>query len=305
MASNISVFDLDNYPSNPKTVSVDITEVVPYGNNGEDTWVFSATTTATASGGAAIQRIYIRNAKWGWAKSSGLKQGPYDVTNAQRHLKVSIDESIGSGVEVALTANALPLSGSAVASDLQNKINATARTGGSKAGNLSYLNATVRYNSGFFEIISGTASDEYTGANRSSVSVADGTTTTGLAAELGFDISFGSETFASTQIKHTSLASPYTAPSTTLSIVDSGRLSSGDCIAIMDGTNTEYRGVTTAAGTVITLSSGFSNSYVAGSLIQVLALQDPSGKPPAAYDTVDDLVKFAISSIANQIDFSR
>lgn len=304
MAVNVNVFNLENFPNNPKTVSVDLTELVPFGNGGEDVWVFSAVTSATASGGAAIQRLYMNHTKFGYVKSSGLKTGPYTVSAGQRHLKISIDEDIGSGVEIALTANDLPLGGDAVASEIQTKINAVARPGGSKFGNLSYLNATARFVNGQFQIISGTAGDLYTGIDRTSVKVIDGLTTTGLAAELGFDIPFTSEALASAQVKQTSVSVNY-AGGTSLTVTNAGIVSTGDCIAITNGTTTDFRGVTTAAGTAITLASGISNSYDAGSLVQVLALRDPSGDPPAIYARVDDYINFAVNSIVNQIDFSR
>lgn len=304
MAVNVTVLDLENFPNNSKTVTVDLSELVPFGNSGEDSWVFSTVTTATASGGAAIQKLYINDTKWGWIKSSGLKPGPYTINDSQKHLKVAVDEAIGSGAEITLATSALPIAGSAVAKDIQAKINNLASAGGSKAGNLSYLNTTVRFTNGTFEIISGTASDEYTGSSRSSVAIADGTSTTGLASELGFDITFSSENLASTLIKQTSVASVYSAESTSLTIADSGRVVGGDCIAITDGTNLEFRGVESGIGASVTLSSGFTNGYAAGALIQVLDIQDPSGDPPPAFNTIDDYVKFGINSIANQINFA-
>jgi hypothetical protein len=303
MAVNVSVFDLVNYPNNPKTVTVDMTELVPYGNGGEDTWVFSAITTATASGGAAIQRLYISQNKIGWVKSSGLSQGPYTVNSGQKHLQVAIDEDIAEAVEITLDENTVAIGGNSVAKDIQTKISATALTGGAKEGNLAYLNASVRFVNGAFEIISGSASDVYTGVTRSSVDVIDGTSTTGLAAELGFDITFSSEDLASTPPKQTSLASPYTT-GTSITIVTDGLISGGDCIAITDGTNTEFRGIESGAGATVTLSSGLANTYGVGTLVQVLTVQDPAGKPVSGYETVDDIVKFSIASIVNQIDFS-
>ncbi len=304
MAVNVSVYNLENYPNNPKTVSVDLTELVPYGNGGEDAWVLSALTSATASGGAAIQRLYINHIKFGWAKSSGLKSGPYDVTNVQRHLKVAIDEDIGSAAEIALSVSDLPIGGDAVAKDMQTKINALALTGGAKAGNLSYLNAIVRYVNGVFEVISGTASSLYTGVDRTSVVIADGTTTTGMLSELGFDIPFTSQSLATTQVKQTSLASPYSS-GLSLSVVNGALVSNGDCIAITDGSNTAFRGVQTVVGNTLTLASGIGNSFAAGSLIQVLGFRDPSGEPPPIYTRVDDIVNHGVNSIVNQIDFSR
>jgi hypothetical protein len=303
MAVNVSVFDLVNYPSNPKTVTVDLTELVPYGNSGEDTWVISAVTTATASGGASIQRLYLSDIKFGWAKSSGLQSGPYSITDSQKHLKIAIDEDIADAVEIALDTNILGLGGDAVASDIQSKLSNAASAGGAKAGNLSYLNAVCTYTNGTFMIISGTASNLYSGSTRSSVAVADGTTTTGLAAELGFDIPFTSENIVSTQVKQTSLAADYSS-GTSITVAGTGIVSEGDCVGITDGTNTEYRGVESSLGTAVTLSSGMDNSYLTGSLVQVLELQDPSGEPPPAYANIDDVLKFAIASIVNQIDFS-
>lgn len=304
MAVNVSVFDLVNYPSNPKTVTVDITELVPYGNGGEDTWVFSAITTATASGGAAIQRLYISQNKVGWAKSSGLKQGPYAVTASKKHLKVSVDEDIAAAVEITLDENVSALSGTAVAKDIQTKLSATALVGGAKAGNLAYLNAICRFVDGAFEIVSGTASDVYTGVTRSSVDIADGTTTTGLAAELGFDVLFTSENIASNPPSQTSLATTASASATSLTVTTAGIVSGGDCVAITDGVNTEFRGIESSIGSELTLSSGINNGYGAGSLVQVLTLQDPTGKPVSAYQTLDDVVKFSLASLINQIDFS-
>lgn len=304
MAVNVSVFDLVNYPSNPKTVTVDITELVPYGNGGEDTWVFSAITTATASGGAAIQRLYISQNKVGWAKSSGLNQGPYTVSSGQKHLKVSIDEDIASAVEITLDESVSALGGTTVAKDIQAKLSATALTGGAKAGNLAYLNAVCRFVNGAFEIISGTASDVYVGVSRSSVDVADGATTSGLAAELGFDMAFTSESIASNPPSQTSLVSTASALATSLSVTTAGVVTEGSCVAITDGVNTEFRGIESSVGNVLTLSSGINNGYAAGSLVQMLTLQDPTGQPVSAYETLDDVVKFSLASIINQIDFS-
>lgn len=303
MAVNVSVFDLDNFPNNSKTVTVDLSELVPYGNGGEDSWVLSANTSATASGSVAIQRLYISNTKWGWLKSSGLNSGPYNVTDTQKNLKVAIDENIASGAEVTLSTSALTLGGDTVAKDLQSKIGALGKTGGAKAGNLAYLNAAVSFENGRFKVVSGTASSEYTGVDRSSVSIADGTSTTGLAAELGFDIPFTSQDLAGTAVKQTSVGSAYTS-GLTLSTSLAGVVGTGDCIAVTDGTNKEFRGVESSIGTTVTLSSGLGNSYAEGSLIQVLDVRDPSGEPPPAYSTVDDYVKFSLASIINQINFA-
>jgi len=302
MAVNVTVFDLLNNPNNPKQVIVDLASVVPLGNGGEDAYVLTSSTSATASGAggtSAIQKLYIRDTRIGWAKSSGLKTGPYAVTGSKKHLKVAIDED--TGVEIMLAQSVTPITGEAVAEDLQTKINNLAKTGGSKVGNLSYLNATVRYINGRFEILSGT-SGAYTGVDRSSVAVTDGITTTGLLAELGFDISITSQALAGNAVGVTSLASGYVS-GTSMTVTTAGVVSSGDAIVITDGTNTAYRGVTTANGTTLTLSSGIGTGFAAGSMVQVLGLRDFSAEPPPIYTDIDDLMKYAITYIANQINF--
>jgi hypothetical protein len=302
MATNVPVFDLVNFPGTQKTVTVDLQEVVPLGNSGEDVWVLTASTTATASGGSAIQKLYLNDIKIGWAKSSGLVPGPYDVTVSQRHLKVSIDEDISEAVQIALDYDTLPISGEDVARNIQSKLYLSGKPGGAKAGNLSYLNASCVYENNTFKIVSGTSSTTYTGVDRSSVAVADGTTTTGLAAELGFDIPTTSQILASSPVSQTSIISSYTSPSTTL-VLTTAIAAGGDAIGITNGTTTEYRGVQTAAGTTLTLASGFTNSYAAGSKVQILKMQDDSGQPPAPYDNIDDYLKYQIAYIANQIHF--
>jgi len=303
MAVNVTVFDLVNFPNNPKTVTVDLTELVPLGNAGEDTWVLSAITSATASGGAAIQRLYISDTSFGWAKSNNLNSGPFDVTASQRHLKVAIDEDVASAVEIELATSAQQIGGNAVANDMQTKLSDTARTGGAKVGNLAYLNATVTFIDGVFKIISGSASSSFTGVSRSSVDVADGSSTTGLAAELGFDILVTSENLAAAPPTQTSLSASYTS-GTSLTIANSGFVVGGDCVVVSDGTNVEFRGVESGSGTAVTLSSGLANPYASGSVVQILTQQDPEGVPVSALTTVDDYIKFSIASLTNQIDFS-
>lgn len=304
MAVNVNVYNLESFPNNSKIVTVDLSELVPYGNNGEDAWVLSANTTATAAGSAVIQKMYISDTKWGWLKSSGINSGPYTINASQQNLRISIDEVIGSGAEITLATSALQLGGDTVAKDLQSKISSLALAGQVKEGMLSYLNVSVEYKNGRFIIISGTASSDYVGADSSFVEIADGVTTTGLAAELGFDIVFSSQTIAGEPVKSTSLTAVHTAPSADITVAAPGVLAVNDCVAILDGVNKEFRHIDSIAGSVITLNANLANSYGVGTLVQVMDVRDPTGIPSPAYETIDEYIRFSLASLINQIDFS-
>jgi len=64
MAVNVTVRDIENFPGGtPKTITVDIIQIIPVGGmplEGDEIWVSSTTTAATASGGGSIQSIFKR-----------------------------------------------------------------------------------------------------------------------------------------------------------------------------------------------------------------------------------------------------
>ena len=103
MAVNVTVRDIVNYPGGtPKTVTVDVIQIVPVAGSpleGDEIWVSSATTSATASGSAAIESIFKNEMKRGWLRSSGLITGNIDIP-ATAKMKVAIDEVIGNGVDI-------------------------------------------------------------------------------------------------------------------------------------------------------------------------------------------------------------
>ena len=74
MAVNVTVYDLDNYPDNSKTVTVNHSTLVPIGYEGDEQCVLSFTTTAYSdnTNTTSIQDIYVRETRAGWCKSSGL-----------------------------------------------------------------------------------------------------------------------------------------------------------------------------------------------------------------------------------------
>ena len=231
MAVNVTVRDIVSFPGGtPKTVTVDIIQIVPVAGQpleGDEIWVSSTTTAATASGGGSIESIFKNVMKRGWIRSSGLITGNIDIISGDR-IVIAIDEAIGSGVEIELTTGSNILPGD-IASDIESLIQAQATIGGggSKTGNLSYLNAQVRFVNNKFEIESGTVSESFTGSGRSSVAVGAPALGQDIRATLGFDITTDSLTLASRNIIETDLTSAYNSGDT-LTVRSTAGLSSGD-----------------------------------------------------------------------------
>jgi hypothetical protein len=127
-----------------------------------------------------------------------------------------------------------------------------------------------------------------------------------VSVHLGFKAPTETLTTAGREIKETYVGFAYTVSSgTNLVVNDSTVATAGsDCIAITDGTNTEYRFVSSVGAGSITMNSALSNSYAANSRVQVLRLQDPRSIPAPKFTTIDDATRYAISSLVNQIDFS-
>jgi hypothetical protein len=317
VAVNITVRDIVNFPGGTaKTITVDIAQIVTVGGplEGDEIWITSATTSATASGGGAIENILKNDMKRGFIKSSGLVSGLIDVP-ASYGFKVAIDEAIGSGVDITLDSgnNLLPED---IARDIEAKIKAQAVIGGggSKIGNLSYLNAQVRFVNSKFQIESGTVSDTFTGTGRSSVALGAPDSLTDARSLLGLDITTSSESLAGRQISETSLASAYSTGDV-LEVTSTAGFSAGNALKISDGTNTQVvvisgagtgDGLTASQIRFVTASGdtlGLANTYASGSLVRIMHEIDVVD-PVSAVTTVDQLYRFSIDSIVNQIDFS-
>jgi len=314
MARNITVYDLDNYPDNSKTVTIDQQTIVPVGAEGDEKWVLSFTTTAYSdnTNNTPIQDLYIQELKTGWAKSSGLVSlGGYKTSATSKKLGVKIDNS-NQYYYIELAEDLA--GGDNIANALEEKIRAIPTVSGVWNSNddaLAYKNAIVKYINNKFYIVSGNMSDSYIGTKRSSVKVtASGTDT--LYRDLGFDLGVDSESLASISIPETSLATDYTAGSQYLYVNSATGINVKDCCVVTDGTNTDYFQVIAISGTRLTVptnaTNGFdaiSHSYTANrAKIQVLRYQDPDREPNGFYDTVDEITRFGIMSIVNQIDFS-
>jgi len=324
MAVNVTVYDLDNYPDNSKTVTTDQKTLVPVGYEGDEQWVLSFSTTAYSdnTNRTAIQDIYVREMKAGWIKSSGFTgtSGKFTlVSGSSNQLKVKMDASAGATGQggyyvIELTAG-VNLTGDAIAADMEDQIRAipdSASWNSSDAGyQLSYKNAMVDFTDGRFWIVSGNVGKYYTGTERSSVAVAKYSTDT-CYEDLGFDLAISSESIAGTSAKEVLLASDYTTDTASMVIGAGTGVAAGDCMFITDGTNTDYFEVISVSGTTLTVATsgangftGVSNSYTANvSKVQLLKYQDPEQVPAAYHDTIDSITRWGIMSIANVIDFS-
>ncbi len=313
MAVNVTVRDIVNFPGGTaKTITLDITQIVPVGGDpleGDEIWVTSAVTTATASGGGSIQNIFKNQMKRGYIESSGLAGSVFNIP-ASAQMKIAIDEA--GGVDIALT-EANNVLGVDIATELEAAIKAEAEvgSGGAKIGNLSYLNAQVRFENGKFIIESGSVASSFTGTGRSSVALSApaGPFTDALRIELGFDIATTSEGLAGRQLVETDLTAAYSS-GFLLTVTSTANLNAGDAFEVLDGTNTSIALVSgTISSSVFRFTAvsgvelGLDNTYALGSLVRKLHPVNVAD-PVSVVDTVDELYRFSIDSIVNQIDFS-
>ena len=127
-----------------------------------------------------------------------------------------------------------------------------------------------------------------------------------VSEHLGFFAQVTSENIASTSVQESYLSWPYVTSSgwTYIEVNDETVASAGDCVGITDGTNTEYRYVSSAVAGRINVNVALVNDFASNSRVQVIRMQDPSGQPVPAFADIDEATRFAINSLANQIDFS-
>lgn len=301
MATNISVYDLENYPNNSKTVTVDLKKVTPYGAYGDEKWVLSASTTATASGSATIQGTFVDHMKVGWCKSNGTVSEPFTIDATHCTMKVAIDESISNAATITLDVSATGVSGDAVAADIESKLGNLTVDGGTKEGNLSYLNAKCYYENGKFILLSGGLADTYTGTGRSSVSVAAGASND-VSSTLGFDINFDSETLAG-QTRAVTSVSSLVSGDTTVPLASVSNFSGGDCVAFKTSTGSVYyRYVDSVSDPNIVVNTAVT--LPSGTIAQRLVMADPDGVPASYYVRIDDLMRHSIDLLVRQINFA-
>jgi hypothetical protein len=316
MAINFNTQDLQNYPGINKTVSIDLTNIVPAGYEGDEQIVLVSSTSAYAdnTNRTSIPNFYVTEAKSGWIKSSGLKGGSFPLTASGNSMRIKIDATVsgstGTGWYVIDLdhADGVQRSGDLVAADMETKIRAL-------AGNLvtadigftmAYENCSVEFENNRFKIVSGSVSNYYNGIDRSSVAVASGTSND-CTVMLGFDLPVSSETIAGIDIREALITTDLPTGSGVFYIQTGASLAAGDPIAITDGVNAaEYSLVQDVIGdSQITISPTFTRSYTAyKAKIQRLRMQDPENQPLSPFDSIDDIARHAIKHITSQIDYS-
>lgn len=313
MARNITVYDLDQYPDNSKTVTVDQKQVVPVGAEGDDKWVLSFSTNAYSdnTSSTAIQDIYVQEIHTGWAKSSGLTGNAFTLESGDQVLGIKMDDSSQYYISLDAGSN---MDGDLIADDIEAKIRAIPDSVDwqSSDDSLAFKNCMVKFENGKFKIISGTVSQHYVGSEQTSVLV----TVSGADTcydTLGFNLGITSVDVAETAIKEALVTSGYTTDNTPLVVGAGTGVQVGDCLLITDGTNTDYFTAlsgTTDTSIVVPINStnsfvGIAHSYTANEAkIQILAEQDPDQVPASYHSTVDSVMRWGIMSVTNQIDFS-
>lgn len=326
MAISINVQDIENYPGNTKRISIDLESAVLIGNEGDESFVLNVSTSAYSDNisRSSIQDLYITGLKSGWCKSSGLiagTSGKFYLDSTHNSMRIRIDATVsglnGDGyytIDLAYNDDGTPSLGETVAADLEEKIRAIAdNLVTADAGFYSaYRNASVEYKNGKFWIVSGSIGPYYSGNNRTSVVVASGTTND-CTEVLGFDLPTTSYALSNVAVKETLLNSDYTVGDSTLSVNTGTGATAGKAFMITDGISTDYFTAlsgTTDSSIVVAVEStndynGIVHNYSANKAkIQLLREQDPESVPTNWYTSIDQLVRFGIKTIANQIDYS-
>ena len=319
MAINVSTQDLENYPGNAKTVTIDMNSLVPTGYEGDEQIVLRVYTNAYSdnTNRTAIQDLYITEAKSGWIKSSGFKGSAFQLSGSNNVFKVKLDTTVsgwnGTGWYTITLAHdeGANLPGLEVAEDMENKIRALPTSDQWSMGDngyiMAYSNCSVEFANGKFKIISGSIGDSYTGTDKTSVAVLSGTTNDCLT-DLGFDLPITSEDLASVQIKEAEVIIEYSGGSIIYTSGGTGA-AAGDAMAITSGDGVpEYFivGGLNPSGSDITVSGTVpSNTYAAyGSKVQLLRMNDPEFEPSSHYGNVDSIARYGIKNMVNQIDYS-
>jgi len=316
MAITVNTQDLHNYPGVNKTVSVDLTAIVPSGYEGDEQIVLVASTSAYADNEVRtlIPNFYVTEARSGWLKSSGLKGAQFPLTASGNSFRIKLDATVsGSDTTGWYTivldhSDGVNLSADVIAVDMETKIRAIVNTIAAADIGFSsaYENCSVEFTNNRFKITSGSVSEYFIGTERSSVTIASGITND-CSVMLGFDLYVSSEQIAGVDIREALLTTDAPTGSGTFFIQTGTSLAAGDPIAITNGVDIpEYSIVQTVLGdSQVTVSPTFTRSYTAyRAKIQRLRMQDPENRPLSPFDSIDDIARHAIKHITSQIDYS-
>lgn len=319
MAINVDTQDLVNYPGTVKRVTADQESVIPQGQEGDEQFMLSFSTTAYSNNTSrtAIQDYYVTYFNAGWCKSSGFKGTKFALDSTHNSIEVKIDATV-SGIDsgyyrIILDHNdGVPIDGEVVAADMEDKIRALADSlSTADVGHkLAFMNCVVSFKGGRFWIVSGSLSQYYSGAYRSSVRVR-ASLVNDCSSILGFDIPLSSELLNSVSIKEALVTTTFSGSTASgtgqITINQSVGASANDCMMITNGTDTDYFQISSVIGGVnISFNSDtVTNDYLANAAkVQLLREQDPDAAPALWFDNVDKVTRHGLKTIINQIDYS-
>ena len=307
MAVTEQILNLDFPSVTDKEATVDLSKAVTTDSEGDERYLLTGTpgTTTQAEGAVDIDPVLIEFVKSGYVRSSGFKNPPFTITVTNNTLLISID---GSTPIQILLESGTGLTGDDIADDLQNKINLLAATGGAAEGNLAFLNAVVSFENNRFVIISGSLARSFTGAEKSSVAVTAGASND-ASVTIGFDVSTSSEAIASKLVTEGLLTGPTTTGAVGEIIIplnDVTAYSAGQAITIYNGADRDYSVIAQVSGNnlVSPASTIPAATYSGGAIVQNIFERDSDSQLASPYESVDDITRAIIRTIAGQIDFS-
>lgn len=317
MALNLDTQNIDLYPGTIKRVTVDLDQIIPISQEGDEKFVITVATSAYSDNTArtAIPTTYITDLNVGWTKSSGLAGigGKFALDATHNQLKIKMDATVSGSdqsgyytVQLNYNTNGTSIRGEVVAADLEEKIRDITCVAADAGYQKAYSNATVEWKDGKFWVMSGTIGRYYTGQYRSSVKVASASSND-CATLLGFNTQVSSEDVATRTIAESLITANYTGGAGSLSINAGTGVAAGNCLSISNGTTTEYMLVTAVSGTYLTVSDATvtgTYSTTNHSRVQILREQDPDVRPIPYCSSVDDIIRYGVKNTINTIDFS-
>ena len=315
MALSIDTQNMNDFPGNIKRVSIDQKSLVLSGYDGDEQFMNSFSTSAYSdnTNRTNIQDYYVTSFKAGWCKSSGFTGTSFALDATHNSIEVKIDSTTSgiSGGYYRVTLDHLdgiPIGEDVIAENIEAKLKEIAYSLGTEdtGYKLAYLNASVEFIGSRFWIVSGSISQYYSGANKSSVSVRP-SAINDCSEMLGFDLPITSEIMSRTTTQEALALTSVSGSTGSVTINQSVGAAINDCMAITNNVTTDYFQVTNVVGgTVISFDpTTITNSYVASkSKVQLLRMHDVDSTPGLWFDNIDKLMKHGIKTMINQIDYS-
>lgn len=190
MAISATVYS-PSYPNNTKTVTIDLVSRIPVGQDGDEKYILSISTTAYSdnTNRTSINPVYIHDIKRGWAQSHVIST---PVTTAGGTLTVAIDEADSGAMSVTVESGTY--TGPLLADHIESAIRTTASGSKASASNYrGYADCAVEFEDSRITIKSGSVKGSFnssTWSEVSSVHVTGGTLQTSLGFYSGYPNSY-------------------------------------------------------------------------------------------------------------------